>query len=88
MRGSDLSDACWRKSSHSSSQTQECVEVASTWRKSSYSGSQASSCIEMTQAARVVAVRDSKDPEGPVLTFAARTWRDFLTTLRDRHSSL
>ncbi|GAA4238680.1 hypothetical protein GCM10022254_55610 [Actinomadura meridiana] len=37
------------------------------WRKSSRSGSNAAECVELADAAGVVAVRDSKDPDGPVL---------------------
>ena len=42
----------WRKSSHSGSEGQECVEVAAAWRKSSQSGSQGSSCVEAAPAWR------------------------------------
>ncbi|WP_141578663.1 DUF397 domain-containing protein [Actinomadura sp. WMMA1423] len=38
-----------------------------TWRKSSYSGSNGGDCVELADAAGAVAVRDSKDPDGPVL---------------------
>ena len=41
------------------------------WRKSSYSGSNGGDCVELADAAGAVAdavaVRDSKDPDGPVL---------------------
>jgi hypothetical protein len=37
-----------------------------TWRKSSYSNGQAN-CVEVADAGPDVAVRDSKDPDGPVL---------------------
>jgi hypothetical protein len=36
------------------------------WRKSSFSGSNGGSCIEV--AGTLNAVRDSKNPSGPVLT--------------------
>ena len=29
-----------------------------------------------------IAVRDSKDPHGPALTFTARHWRDFTTAIK------
>jgi hypothetical protein len=45
------------------------------WRKSSYSG-QAGNCVEVADAASgIVAMRDSKDPNGPVLVLAAGAWR-------------
>ena len=47
------------------------------WRKSSYSGDNGGACVEVGTAGRVVAVRDSKDPEGPRLAFAAGTWQAF-----------
>nr|WP_222870312.1 DUF397 domain-containing protein [Actinomadura decatromicini] len=53
----DLLDLQWRKSSHSSGQGGDCVEVAS-----------------LTSA---VAVRDSKDPDGPRLAFDLASWRAF-----------
>jgi hypothetical protein len=41
-----------------------------TWHKSSYSVHE--NCVEVAYAGDAVAVRDSKDPEGPVL-FVPRT---------------
>ncbi|MVZ98912.1 DUF397 domain-containing protein [Actinomadura sp. LD22] len=38
-----------------------------TWQKSSYSGGNGGECVELASAAGVVAVRDSKDPDGPKL---------------------
>ncbi|WUH96259.1 DUF397 domain-containing protein [Spirillospora sp. NBC_00431] len=84
MRASDLPNTFWRKSSYSGSQTGDCIEVAGLWRKSSRSSSNMDECVEVAQAKRAVAVRDSKDPDGPVLTFALRAWGAFLTTLKTR----
>ena len=42
------------------------------WRKSSHSGSGGTGggdCVEIAGTASAVAVRDSKDPAGPVLAF-------------------
>ena len=47
------------------------------WRKSSYSGSNGGDCVEVGIAGSAVAVRDSKDPEGPRLAFATDTWQAF-----------
>jgi hypothetical protein len=47
---------------------------AVTWRKSSYSGNSGGQCVEVGNAAPLIAVRDSKDPDGSVLAFAAGTW--------------
>lgn len=49
------------------------------WRKSSHSGDQGA-CVEMTTAGEAVAVRDSKDPGGPVLRFPAAAWTAFTAT--------
>lgn len=48
------------------------------WRKSSYSGN-GGECAEVgTGADRdAVAVRDTKDRQGPVLRFTASAWRRF-----------
>ena len=37
------------------------------WRRSSYSASNGGNCVELADAAGAVAVRDSKDPDGPVI---------------------
>ena len=51
-----------------------------TWFKSSYSGSEGGECVEVAaRSDAAVHVRDSKDPEGPVLTFSATAWSAFLT---------
>ena len=39
------------------------------WRKSSYSGGGGGECVEVAFPPARVAVRDSKNPEGPVLVF-------------------
>jgi hypothetical protein len=55
----DLSGAIWRKSTRSSGNQGNCVEVADN-------------------LPGVVAVRDSKDRQGPVLTFAPASWASFV----------
>jgi hypothetical protein len=42
--------------------------TSAQWRKSSFSGGNGGSCVEVARnLPDVVAVRDSKDPEGPAL---------------------
>lgn len=54
------------------------------WRKSSHSGSQEVNCVEVAAAGAGVVVRDSKNPDGPVLSFAPSTFAAFIArTKRD-----
>ncbi|HEU5029281.1 MAG TPA: DUF397 domain-containing protein, partial [Spirillospora sp.] len=41
--------------------------TTATWRKASRSASNGGECVEVADFAGVVAVRDSKDPDGPKL---------------------
>ncbi|WBB99816.1 DUF397 domain-containing protein [Solwaraspora sp. WMMA2080] len=51
------------------------------WRKSTRSGA-GGNCVEVaTNLPGVIAVRDSKDATGPVLTFAPAQWATFTTHL-------
>jgi len=59
----DLSDTVWRKSSRSSGNGGQCVEVADN-----LSG--------------VVAVRDSKSPDGPKLLFTPTQWKSFVSGVK------
>jgi hypothetical protein len=54
----------WRKSSHSSAEGQNCVEVAM-----------------LSNGGR--AVRDSKNPGGPILTFTPAEWDAFIGGAKD-----
>ncbi len=56
------------------------------WRKSSYSSDQGGNCVEVANLPHGGrAVRDSKDPAGPALTFAAAQWAAFTTGVRAGH---
>jgi len=58
-----------------------------SWRKSSRSGT--GSCVEVRLAETgAVQVRDSKDPNGPILTFAPTEWDAFVTGTRAGDFSL
>ncbi|MDG4799256.1 DUF397 domain-containing protein [Micromonospora sp. WMMD980] len=55
------------------------------WRKSSRSNAQGGACVEVAgDLPGVVAVRDSKDPAGPVLAFNPDAWRAFVTGVAPR----
>ncbi|WP_420116709.1 DUF397 domain-containing protein [Micromonospora sp.] len=47
------------------------------WRTSSRSGSEGD-CVEVAAFTDAVAVRDSKDRPGPVLTFPPAAWTGFV----------
>lgn len=71
----------WRRSSRSGTGG-NCVEVAfAHWRKSSRSSTQ-SNCVEVASTVDAVGIRDSKDPDGPVLAVPHTAWAAFLTGLR------
>ncbi|WP_413809145.1 DUF397 domain-containing protein [Streptomyces sp. OE57] len=55
------------------------------WHKSSYSNQEGGDCVEVSDMARVVPVRDSKYPDGPVLVFAATSWAAFIRELKTNH---
>ncbi|GGL42178.1 DUF397 domain-containing protein [Planomonospora parontospora] len=89
----DLSQVKWRKSLLSGN-GQNCVEVG-VWRKSSRSGA-AQDCVEVTvvdeapavaghkaDAERLFLVRDSKDPDGPVLAFTPSEWDAFVDGVKN-----
>ncbi|MFE7898426.1 DUF397 domain-containing protein [Streptomyces sp. NPDC057424] len=48
------------------------------WRKSSYSGDQGGDCVEVAEASATVAIRDSKNPAGPMLTLDPATFTTFV----------
>ncbi|KIZ19051.1 DUF397 domain-containing protein [Streptomyces natalensis] len=52
------------------------------WFKSSYSGGAGSDCIEIADLHGRVAVRDSKDPDGPVLAFPTPGFAAFVEGVR------
>jgi len=55
---------------------------AVTWRKSTYSGNNGGQCVEVGNTARLIAVRDSKDPDGARLAFGREAWEAFAARLK------
>jgi Domain of unknown function (DUF397) len=53
-----------------------------SWRKASYS-SNGEACVEVGHDGPAVAVRDTKDPDGPALTFTPAGWQTFTRRVRD-----
>jgi hypothetical protein len=73
----------WRKSSYSGSGGSNCVEVGTVWRKSSYSGNGGGDCVEVARSfPGNIAVRDSKDPDGPILVMSRDQWASFIARVR------
>ncbi|MFF6774674.1 DUF397 domain-containing protein [Streptomyces sp. NPDC012637] len=73
----------WRKSSYSSDTGGECIECAplgsAAWRKSSFSGPNGGDCIEVADLAAHIAVRDSKNPAGPVFLASPAAFTAFVS---------
>lgn len=84
MSSPDMSRARWRKSTRSNNGG-DCVEItaldAAAWRKSTRSNN-GGACVEIAGTNHVIAVRDSKDPDGPHLDFSPQEWRSFITGLK------
>jgi Domain of unknown function (DUF397) len=67
MRVPDLSRVTWSKSSHSNGTGGSCVEIA---------------VLTGAPGEHGIAVRDSKDPHGPALTFNVGQWRAFTAAVK------
>jgi hypothetical protein len=58
-----------------------CDRTDRTWRKSSHSSGQGN-CVEVCTDPEAVAVRDSKDREGPELAFTGQAWSAFVQAVK------
>ncbi|MFF2432426.1 DUF397 domain-containing protein [Streptomyces mirabilis] len=56
------------------------IPPALHWFKSSYSGGSGTECVECARTSTGTLVRDSKAPNGPIVTIGRVAWRSF--TLR------
>jgi hypothetical protein len=55
-----------------------------SWHKSTFSNGQGGNCVEVAHnLPGIVAVRDSKDRNGPVLTLTASEWLAFVSSVQD-----
>ncbi len=61
------------------------MELTGTvWHKSSYSSNGGNSCVEIaSNLPGIVAVRDSKDRQGPALVFSSDEWAAFVSGVMD-----
>ena len=79
----DIGNVTWHKASYSGDNGGGCVEVGA-WRKASHSGGNGGGCVEVAPTGEAfVAVRDSKDPNGPKLAFAPSGWQSFIQHVRN-----
>jgi hypothetical protein len=53
----------------------DCIEIASDC--------ESTACVEADHDKNVVLMRDSKDPDGPVLRFTRSEWQQFIQSLKD-----
>lgn len=59
------------------------------WQKSSHSNANGGACVEVARnLPSAVAIRDSKDPEGPPLAFAPDQWQAFTARVKAGHFDL
>jgi hypothetical protein len=59
--------------------TQHTDLSRAAWQKSSRSGGNGGQCVEVARnLPNIVAVRDSKDPDGAKLVFAIPQWQRFI----------
>jgi hypothetical protein len=79
---SNCVEVAWRKATASYANGR-CIEVG--YQKSTFSAN--GSCIEVGSgtdgACGMIHVRDSKDPEGPVLSFTPSEWTAFVAGVRN-----
>lgn len=52
------------------------------WRKAQRSTDQGDACVEVARLTEAVAVRDSKDPDGPKLLLTPHTFQTILNNLK------
>jgi hypothetical protein len=63
--------------------------ISPRWQKSSYSGNGGGNCVEVARnLPHVVAVRDSKNPDGPVLAMTPVMWRNLIADVKARRRNL
>jgi hypothetical protein len=61
---------------------QSFSEQAAVFKKSSFSGAGNPNCVEVGFVTAEILLRDSKDPNGPVLHFTTGEWAAFLAGVK------
>ncbi|WP_225825920.1 DUF397 domain-containing protein [Streptomyces naphthomycinicus] len=72
-----IENPAWFKSSYSSGEGGDCVELAYTWRKSSHSDGEGGDCVEVAAHPTAIHIRDSKRPSTH-LTVTPEAWSAFV----------
>ncbi|TYK49380.1 DUF397 domain-containing protein [Actinomadura decatromicini] len=54
-----------------------------TWRKASYSSGNGGNCVELARLGNTIAIRDSKNPDGPKLVLTPRALHDLTRVLKN-----
>ncbi len=55
---------------------------AATWRKSTRSSGGGSNCVEIASLPGLIAIRDSKNPEGPALILTRTAFRELANGIK------
>jgi Domain of unknown function (DUF397) len=58
------------------------MAAVTAWRKASYSSGNGGNCVEVGQGSDTVAVRDTKDHDGAMLSVPADAWASFTASLK------
>ncbi|MFB0617013.1 DUF397 domain-containing protein [Streptomyces sp. AGS-58] len=74
----------WFKSSYSSGEGGQCLELAYNWRKSSHSDGEGGQCVEVAPHPTAIHIRDSKRPAAAHLTVTPAAWSAFLLGEQER----
>jgi hypothetical protein len=56
---------------------------SATWRKASRSSDAGDNCVEVASVPSIVALRDSKDPDGGHILVSRKDFRHFTETLKN-----
>lgn len=57
--------------------TKKFDRTRAVWRKSSRSNGNSGNCVEFAVVDGMIGLRDSKNPDGPVLIFTPQEWEAF-----------
>ncbi|MFE9354412.1 DUF397 domain-containing protein [Streptomyces olivaceoviridis] len=79
-----VENLAWFKSSYSSGEGGDCVELAYNWRKSSHSSGEGGQCLEVAAHPTAIHIRDSKQPLAAHLTVTPSAWSAFLLGEKER----